>query len=234
MNEIKSGKAKIIYDYSENEILIKYKDDMTAFNGKEKYVFEGKGKINCEITTNIYNYLEANGVETHFVKSISENEQVCKKLKMIPIEFVCRNKLFGSLAKKLGLENFSVEIEPTIEMFFKNDSLDDPNVNDDVICNVLKVATKEEFEYMKQTTLKINTYLKQLFLDINIDLVDFKIEFGKTADGKIVLGDEISPDSCRLIDLETNQHLDKEFFRQNKKSPLDLYEKVLRGLANVK
>lgn len=233
MEQINSGKAKLIFNYSENEILIRYKDDMTAFNGKEKYTFEGKGSLNCSITTEIYNYLSENGINTHFVKKVNDNEQVCQKLKMIPLEFVCRNKLYGSLAKRLGLKNYEVDIEPTIEVFYKSDKLDDPQINRDVICKVLKLVDEKTFIDMKQKTLEINKLLVKMFKNINIDLVDFKVEFGVNNFGTLLLGDEISPDNCRLIDIETNQHLDKEFFRQNKKSPLDLYEKVLEGLKNV-
>lgn len=232
MELISNGKAKKIYAIENDLVEVEYKDSMSAFNGRKVLQFEHKGELNCEITTKIYKYLNANNVTTHFVKQISANKQICQKLQMLGIEFVCRNQISGSLASRLNLEKNAYEIEPVIEIYFKNDELDDPYVNDDIICKVLKICSFEELNYMKQQTLKINKLLQDVFTKLDLTLIDFKIEFGKNHQNEIVLGDEISPDSCRIV-TKTNQHYDKQYFRDSGLNPLHLYKKLLEELSYV-
>lgn len=227
-----SGKAKDVYSTdNENQILMVYKDQATALNGDRKEHIEGKGILNCRISTLIFKYLIKNGIETHLLENISDNEQLVKKTELIPIEVVLRNKIAGSFARKFGLEEGKQLNPPVIEYYFKSDELDDPAINASQIESI-GIATGEELVSINEKTLIINNLLKKMFDLDGLDLVDFKLEFGRI-DGKIILIDEFSPDNCRLWDKKTHQSLDKDVFRKNEADLVTTYKKVLERLEGV-
>lgn len=232
-NMIYEGKAKKVYrTENENEVIIYYKDDATAFNNIKKGTIKNKGIMNKEITTIIYDNLKKSGIETHFIKNLTERAQLCKKVQIVPLEVIVRNILAGSTAKLLGIEEGLKLETPIFEICYKKDELKDPLIND-YHAIALGLATKEELDKIYKETEKINRILKDMFLKVNINLVDFKIEFGKDADGNIILADEISPDCCRLWDKETGNKLDKDRFRRDLGSVEDAYEEVLKRLSGV-
>lgn len=232
-NMIYEGKAKKVYrTENENEVIIYYKDDATAFNNIKKGTIKNKGIMNKEITTIIYDNLKKSGIETHFIKNLTERAQLCKKVQIVPLEVIVRNILAGSTAKLLGIEEGLKLETPIFEICYKKDELKDPLIND-YHAIALGLATKEELDKIYKETEKINRILKDMFLKANINLVDFKIEFGKDADGNIILADEISPDCCRLWDKETGNKLDKDRFRRDLGSVEDAYEEVLKRLSGV-
>ncbi|WP_297406936.1 phosphoribosylaminoimidazolesuccinocarboxamide synthase [uncultured Cetobacterium sp.] len=232
-NMIYEGKAKKVYrTENENEVIIYYKDDATAFNNIKKGTIKNKGIMNKEITTIIYDNLKKSGIETHFIKNLTERAQLCKKVQIVPLEVIVRNILAGSTAKLLGIEEGLKLETPIFEICYKKDELKDPLIND-YHAIALGLATKEELDKIYKETEKINIILKDMFLKVNINLVDFKIEFGKDADGNIILADEISPDCCRLWDKETGNKLDKDRFRRDLGSVEDAYEEVLKRLSGV-
>ena len=191
------GKAKKVYATEDPELLIvSYKDDATAFNGKKKGTITGKGAINNRVTNFMMQRLEEQGVPTHFVEELNDRETVVKKVEIVPLEVIIRNISAGSFAKRYGVEEGIPFENPTIEFSYKNDDLDDPLINEYHI-QALKLATPEEVDTIKKMAFKINEVMKAFFAQRNVDLVDFKLEFGKTSDGTIVLADEISPDTCR-------------------------------------
>ena len=225
------GKAKRIYKTNEPTILhVSYKDSATAFNGVKKEEITGKGRLNNEISTLIFEKLTANNIENHFVKRLSETEQLVKKVTIIPLEVVVRNVVAGSLSKRIGIEE-GIEIKkPLVEFYYKDDELGDPLITEDHI-ELLEIATREQVETLKTLARKVNEILKTHFLSCNIRLIDFKLEFGVTDEGNIILADEVSPDTCRLWDINTNEKFDKDVFRRGIGSLTDAYEEILTRLG---
>lgn len=227
------GKAKRIYATDEENIVwVAYKDDATAFNGEKKAQISGKGRLNNQITSLLFEKLAAAGIENHFVEKLSETEQLVKKVKIVPLEVVVRNIVAGSLSKRLGLEEGTALKNTIVEFYYKSDELGDPIINNDHIA-VLEIATEEQLQEIKSIALKVNEILVPYFAQCNVKLVDFKLEFGVTAEGKIILADEISPDTCRLWDKETNQKLDKDIFRRDLGNLTDAYEEILKRLGGT-
>ena len=228
--QLYEGKAKKVYATTdENLVIVDYKDDATAFNGLKKGTISGKGVINNRVTNYLMQMLEKEGVPTHFVKELSDRETVVKKVSIVPLEVIIRNISAGSFAKRYGVEEGIVFDEPTIEFSYKNDDLGDPLINS-YHALALKLATKEEIETIKTLACKVNEVLKKYFLGLGIELVDFKLEFGRTSDGKIVLADEISPDTCRFWDSKTHEKLDKDRFRRDLGHVEDAYIEIRKRL----
>ncbi|MEH7072992.1 phosphoribosylaminoimidazolesuccinocarboxamide synthase [Neobacillus drentensis] len=225
------GKAKRIYATDEEQIvLVEYKDSATAYNGQKKADITGKGRLNNEITSLLFLKLKEQGIESHFIERVSETEQLVKKVSIIPLEVVVRNIAAGSLAKRLGIEEGRDLSTPMVEFYLKNDELGDPLLTIDHVLE-LQVATAEEAAVLREKALQINTVLSSFFNELGIRLIDFKLEFGKDAEGTILLADEISPDTCRLWDKETNEKLDKDVFRRDLGSLTDAYENILARLG---
>ena len=225
------GKAKQVYSTdNENEYIDYYKDDATAFNGEKKASIQSKGILNNKICTIMFETLEKAGIKTHFIKALSDREQLVKKVTILPLEVIVRNITAGSFCKRYGVEEGIVLDKPIFEMSYKNDEYGDPLVNDDHAI-ALKLATQEEIDYIREQTLKINEIMKEFFLKLNLKLVDFKLEFGKDTDGNIILADEISPDTCRLWDVNTNEKLDKDRFRRDLGDLIQGYEEVLSRMS---
>ncbi|MDY5974412.1 phosphoribosylaminoimidazolesuccinocarboxamide synthase, partial [Streptococcus hyovaginalis] len=211
---IYSGKAKDIYSTDDDNVIISvYKDQATMLNGARKEEVKGKGILNNRISSFIFDKLNAAGVATHFIEQLSDTEQLNKKVDIIPLEVVLRNITAGSFSKRFGLEEGIELATPIVEFYYKNDDLDDPFINDEHVA-FLDLASAEDLAYIKAETRKINDFLKDLFAQIDLRLVDFKLEFGYDKDGHILLADEFSPDNCRLWDADGN-HLDKDVFRRN-------------------
>ena len=225
------GKGKKLFATSdENVVIAEFKDDLTAFNAEKKGTESGKGALNCRISTLLFTLLEKEGIKTHFVKQLNDNEMLCKKVSIIPIEVVTRNIATGSLTKRLGIKEGSFLAYPLVEFYYKDDALGDPLINDEH-CEILGlVKTRDELEILKTQARKINEILKAFFDKRELKLVDFKLEFGRDNEGNIILADEISPDSCRFWDKNTNQKLDKDRFRQDLGSVKVAYEEVLRRI----
>ena len=224
------GKAKKIYSTeNENEFVVYYKDDATAFNGEKKAEIASKGILNNKISTIIFEELAKEGIESHFIKNLSDREMLVKKVEILPLEVIVRNITAGSFCKRYGVQEGIVLDTPIFEMSYKNDDLGDPLLNDDHAV-ALKLATREEIEFLRTQTLKINEIMKKLFLKMDLKLVDFKLEFGKDVNGKIILADEISTDTCRLWDVNTNEKLDKDRFRRDLGDLVQGYEEVLARL----
>ena len=230
MEQLYEGKAKKVYSTENPELyIVSYKDDATAFNGEKKGTIVGKGSINIRMTNMLMQVLEKKGVPTHFVEEINDRETVVKKVSIVPLEVIIRNISAGSFAKRFGVEEGIVFEEPTIEFSYKNDELGDPLMNA-YHAIALKLATRDEIETIKKMAFTVNDTLKEYFLGLNIKLVDFKIEFGRLSDGTIVLADEISPDTCRLWDKDTNEKLDKDRFRRDLGGTEEAYQEVMRRL----
>ena len=228
LEQIYEGKAKKVFKTDDPELLIvDYKDDATAFNGLKKGTILGKGVINNVMSNHMFQLLEKQGVPTHFVEQLSERETLVKKVSIVPLEVIIRNISAGSFAKRFGVEEGIVFDEPTIEFSYKNDDLGDPLMNA-YHAVALKAATREEIETIKSMAFKVNEVMKQYFDSLNVILVDFKLEFGKTADGKIVLADEISPDTCRLWDKTTKEKLDKDRFRRDLGGVEEAYQEIMK------
>ncbi|MBR5542939.1 MAG: phosphoribosylaminoimidazolesuccinocarboxamide synthase [Oscillospiraceae bacterium] len=224
------GKAKKVYATENPEVLlVDYKDDATAFNGLKKGTISGKGAINNRVTNFMMQLLEKEGVPTHFVEELSERETLVKKVSIVPLEVIIRNISAGSFAKRYGVEEGIVFAEPTIEFSYKNDDLGDPLINE-YHALALGVATKEEIETIKKMAFKVNEVMKAFFKKLNVDLVDFKLEFGKVSDGTIVLADEISPDTCRFWDSTTHEKLDKDRFRRDLGNVEDAYQEMMKRI----
>lgn len=225
------GKAKLVYSTTdENIVWIQYKNSATAFNGEKKADITGKGRLNNEITSLLFSMLTEAGIENHFIERKSETEQLVKKVDIIPLEVVVRNITAGSMAKRLGIEEGITLQQPIVEFYYKDDSLGDPLITEDHV-QLLKLATPAEVDILKHVARKVNTVLSEFFEKKNLRLVDFKLEFGKTEDGRIILADEVSPDTCRLWDKDTNEKLDKDVFRRNLGSLTDAYEKILARIG---
>lgn len=214
LEQLYEGKAKKVFKTDDKDYLIvSYKDDATAFNGLKKGTILGKGVINNLMSNQLFQYLSENGIETHYVKTLNDRETLVKAVEIVPLEVIVRNVAAGSFSKRLGVEEGQVFEQATIEFSYKNDDLGDPLINDSFAI-ALKLATQEEIDKIKSMALKINELLKTYFLGNNIKLIDFKLEFGRFH-GDIILADEISPDTCRLWDKETNTKLDKDRFRRD-------------------
>ena len=226
--QLYEGKAKKVFATDDaNLVIVDYKDDATAFNGEKKGTITGKGVINNVMSNHMFQLLEQQGVPTHFVEQLSERETLVKKVSIVPLEVIIRNISAGSFAKRYGVEEGIVFDEPTIEFSYKNDELGDPLMNA-YHAIALKAATREEIETIKAMAFKVNEVMKQYFDTLNVILVDFKLEFGKTADGKIVLADEISPDTCRLWDKTTKEKLDKDRFRRDMGGVEEAYQEIMK------
>ena len=225
LEKLYEGKAKILYTTAAPDLIIQYfKDDASAFNGVKKGTIVDKGVMNNHISSRIFQYLESEGVETHFVETLNDREMLVKKLDIIPVEVVLRNIAAGSLCKRLGIEEGRVLEKPILEFFYKSDPLGDPMINECHV-DVFGWATKQEVEILKSEGLKINNLMMKFFKERNIRLVDFKLEFGRHK-GKVLLGDEISPDGCRLWHWETNEKMDKDRFRFNLGNVEEKYQEV--------
>lgn len=227
------GKGKKLFKTEDENLLItEFKDDLTAFNAEKKGSEAGKGRLNCKISTELFHLLEKQGIHTHLVQTIGENEQVVKKCKIIPIEVIVRNVATGSLTKRLGIKDGQILPFALVEFCLKDDSLGDPFINDEHCLILNLVRDKAQIEELKSLARKINEVLLDFFDSKNLRLIDFKIEFGVDEDGKILLADEISPDSCRFWDKDTNEKLDKDRFRQNLGNVKMAYEEVLKRILS--
>jgi phosphoribosylaminoimidazole-succinocarboxamide synthase len=225
------GKAKRIYATDDEQVVrVQYKDSATAYNGEKKAEIVGKGRLNNEITSLLFLKLREAGIQSHFIEKISGNEQLVKRVEIIPLEVVVRNVAAGSFSKRLGVEEGKQLPRSIVEFYLKDDSLGDPLITDEHV-DVLELATKEEVAELKAAALKINDVLSGFFAEIGVTLIDFKLEFGKDAEGKILLADEISPDTCRLWDMETQQKFDKDVFRRDLGNLTDAYETILTRLG---
>ncbi len=228
--QLYEGKAKKVFATNdENLCIVSYKDDATAFNGEKKGTILGKGVINNRLTNRLMRLLMENGIPTHFVEELNDRETLVKKVSIVPLEVIIRNISAGSFAKRYGVGEGIVFKNPTIEFSYKNDELGDPLINN---CHALALglATEPEIETIKNYAFKINDILKAFMLEHGIELVDFKLEFGKLPDGSIVLADEISPDTCRFWDVKTHEKLDKDRFRRDLGGVEDAYNEVMRRL----
>ncbi|OCL28490.1 phosphoribosylaminoimidazolesuccinocarboxamide synthase [Orenia metallireducens] len=224
------GKAKKIYSTEDTDkVIVEYKDDATAFNGEKKGQISEKGKLNAKISTIFFELLEEKGIPTHLVEQLNETDVLTKKLDIILVEVVMRNIAAGSIAKRLGLEEGTELKKPVLEFYYKSDELGDPMINEYHIY-AEELATKEELDMIKDLAFKINEILVEFLADKGIDLVDFKLEFGKGADGQVYLGDEISPDTCRFWDSKTKKKLDKDRFRRDLGEVEGAYQEILRRL----
>ena len=226
--QLYEGKAKKVFATDDpNLVIVSYKDDATALDGLKKGTIVGKGAINNRMSNYIMKLLEKSGIPTHLVEELSDRDTLVKKVSIVPLEVIIRNISAGSFAKRYGVEEGIVFDEPTIEFSYKNDDLHDPLINS-YHAVALKLATKEEIEKIKTMAFKVNEIMREYFKGLGVTLVDFKLEFGKTADGEIVLADEISPDTCRFWDSKTNEKLDKDRFRRDMGGVEDAYNEMMR------
>jgi phosphoribosylaminoimidazole-succinocarboxamide synthase len=225
------GKAKRIYETNDPELLwIEYKDSATAFDGKKKAEIEGKGRLNNLISSILFTKLREQGIDSHFVQQLSETEQLVKKVEIIPLETVVRNYAAGSISKRLRIPEGEKLRRPIVEFYYKSDALGDPLLTEDHI-EILDLASKEEVELLKTKALEVNKVLTELFAELGVKLIDFKLEFGRDSQGNVLLADEISPDTCRLWDMETNEKLDKDVFRRDLGSLTEAYAAILARLG---
>ncbi len=231
LTQVYEGKAKKVFRTNNpEEFIVDYKDDATAFNGKKKGTISGKGAINNRVTNYLMQKLaEETGIPTHFIKELSDRETLVKKVTIIPLEVIIRNIAAGSMSKRLGIPEGKILPVTVLEYSYKNDDLDDPLINDSHAL-AMELATKEELASIASMAYKVNDFLRRFFAGIGIDLVDFKIEFGKTTDGQIILADEISPDTCRLWDSKTHEKLDKDRFRRDLGNVEGAYQEILHRL----
>ncbi len=229
------GKGKRLYKTDQEELLIaEFKDDLTAFNAQKKGNEKGKGALNCKISTQLFKLLEKHGIKTHLVETLDDSSQLVKKVNIIPIEVVVRNIATGSLTKRLGIEDGKVLPFSLVEFYYKDDSLNDPLINDEHCLLLDLVKSESDLEELKRLGREINSILKSFFEEKGLKLVDFKVEFGADKEGNILLSDEISPDSCRFWDIKTNEKLDKDRFRQGIGGVKVAYEEVLNRILGVK
>ena len=228
--QLYEGKAKRVYATDDpNYVIVEYKDDATAFNGLKKGTIAGKGVVNNRMSNLLFGYLADNGIPTHLVKELDERHTLVKHVKIVPLEVIVRNIAAGSFSKRFGVAEGTDLANPTIEFSYKNDELGDPLINS-YHALALKLATAEEIETIKAYSFKINDILKAFLLEHGIELVDFKLEFGRLPDGTIVLADEISPDTCRFWDVKTHEKLDKDRFRRDLGGVEDAYQEVMRRI----
>ena len=230
LEQIYEGKAKKVYATDDPElVIVDYKDDATALDGLKKGTIAGKGVINNQMTNRLMDKMEKAGIPTHFVKELSQRETLVKKVSIVPLEVIIRNISAGHFASRYGVEEGIVFDQPTIEFSYKNDDLHDPLLNE-YHALALKLATREEIDLIKKYAFTVNEVLKAFWAECGVTLVDFKLEFGKTADGTIVLADEISPDTCRLWDSKTHEKLDKDRFRRDMGGVEDAYAEIMKRL----
>ena len=230
--QLYEGKAKKVYaTNNDNYVIVDYKDDATAFNGVKKGTIVGKGVVNNRMTNHIFRMLEEKGIPTHYIEELSDRETAVKKVEIVPLEVIVRNVAAGSFSKKLGIEEGFKLLSPTLEFSYKNDELGDPMIND-YYAVAIGAATREEINKITELVFKINEILVDYFKSIKVDLIDFKVEFGRYK-GQIILADEISPDTCRFWDSETHEKLDKDRFRRDLGHVEEAYEEIYRriGLA---
>lgn len=231
--QLYEGKAKKVFLTTDiDTVLVSYKDDATAFNGLKKGQIAGKGIINNKCSNQMFKFLETKGIPTHFVQEISDTETLVKKVQIVPIEVIVRNIAAGSLSKRLGIPEGTKMAKTVLEFSYKNDELGDPMIND-YHALAMNLCTEEEIATIKEMALKINDIMRAYFKEINIDLIDFKLEFGRYK-GKIILADEISPDTCRFWDSTTQEKLDKDRFRRDMGGVEDAYREVMKRLMGVK
>ncbi len=225
------GKAKQVFKTSDPDIIvIHYKDDATAYNNLKKASIDGKGHLNNEISAIIFDHLKAAGIKTHFIEKLNDRDQLCRMVTIFPLEVIVRNVIAGSMAKRLDIPEGTRPSNTIIDLCYKKDELGDPLINDHHAV-ALGAATYGELDEIYAMTRKINEVLTELFAELGITLVDFKVEFGKTSDGQIVLADEVSPDTCRLWDMQTNEKLDKDRFRRDLGKVREAYEEILTRLS---
>ena len=230
LEQLYEGKAKKVFATEDPEkYIVDYKDDATAFNGEKKGTILGKGVINNRVTNHLMRMLEKEGVPTHYVEEISDRETIVKKVKIVPLEVIVRNIAAGSFSKRYGVEEGTVLQQPSLEFSLKDDALGDPLINSYHVL-ALGLATREELDTIASYAFKVNEVLKNYLLGLDIELVDFKLEFGKLSDGTIVLADEISPDTCRFWDVHTHEKLDKDRFRRNLGGEVEAYQEIMRRL----
>ena len=230
MEQLYEGKAKKVFATDDaNLVIVDYKDDATAGDGAKKGTIRGKGVVNNRLSNNLMKMLEEKGVPTHFVEELSDRETLVKKVQIVPLEVIVRNVAAGSFTKRLGVPEGTVLKCPTLEFSYKNDDLHDPFINH-YYALALDLATQEEIDTITKYAFKVNEVLKKILLDANIRLIDFKLEFGRLADGTIILADEISPDTCRFWDATTGAHLDKDLFRRDMGWEADAYQEVMKRL----
>ena len=224
------GKAKKVYTTEDPDVLIvDYKDDATAFNGLKKGTITGKGVVNNRMTNKVFQILESKGVPTHYVEELSDRETAVKKVEIVPLEVISRHVAAGSFSKRLGVEEGTRFAAPTLEFSYKNDDLGDPLIND-YFAIAMNLATREEIDKITEYAFKVNEVLKEYFMQANIELIDFKIEFGRYH-GQIILADETSPDTCRLWDATTHEKLDKDRFRRDLGNVEEAYNEVFKRLG---
>ncbi|MCM1132127.1 MAG: phosphoribosylaminoimidazolesuccinocarboxamide synthase [Ruminococcus flavefaciens] len=228
--QLYEGKAKKVYATNNPDlVIVDYKDDATAFNGEKKGTISGKGAINNRMTNYMFKMLEKEGVPTHLVEEISDRETIVKKVSIVPLEVIIRNVAAGSFSKRMGVEEGTKLLTPILEFSYKNDDLGDPFIND-YYALALGLATKEEIDTIAKYAFKVNEFMVNFFKGLNIDLIDFKIEFGRTSDGTIILADEISPDTCRFWDSTTHEKLDKDRFRRDMGGVEEAYQEIMKRL----
>jgi phosphoribosylaminoimidazole-succinocarboxamide synthase len=228
------GKAKRLYATEDPEILyVAYKDSATAFNGEKKAEIDGKGLLNNRITSLIFGKLKQAGIASHFVEQLSDTDQLVRKVAIIPIEVVVRNVAAGSLAKRLGFQEGMKLQRPIVEYYYKDDALGDPLITTEHI-DILGIATPKEVEELYVKALQVNEVLIPMFAEVGVELIDFKLEFGRDTNGDVLLADEISPDTCRLWDAETKRKLDKDVFRRDLGSITEVYEIILEKLGGTR
>ena len=231
LEQLYEGKAKKVFMTDDPDVVIvDYKDDATAFNGEKKGTIVGKGVVNNRMTNHIFKLMEKEGVPTHLVEELSDRETAVKKVDIVPLEVIVRNVAAGSFSKRMGVEEGKELLCPILEFSYKNDDLGDPFINDDYAL-ALGLATQEEIDTIKAYTRKVNEVLKAYFLQADMKLIDFKIEFGRLKDGTIILADEVSPDTCRLWDVHTNEKLDKDRFRRDMGNVEEAYNEVFKRLG---
>lgn len=229
-NLLYEGKAKQVFRTSDpDRYVIHYKNTATALNGQRKEEIEGKGRLNCAITSIIYNMLTEKGVKNHFIKQLNETDILVKKVEIVPLEVIVRNVAAGSFSKRYGIKEGTQLLTPVLEFSYKNDDLGDPLINDYHIL-ALGLATRAELDTIASVAFDVNKYLGEFFLDKGIRLIDFKIEIGRGADGELMLADEISPDTCRLWDAGSGDKLDKDRFRRNMGNVIEAYEEIYRRI----
>ena len=228
--QLYEGKAKKVYATNDPDlVIVDYKDDATAFNGEKKGTIAGKGVINNKMTNFMFKMLEKEGVPTHLVEEISDRETIVKKVSIVPLEVIIRNVAAGSFSKRMGVEEGKQLLCPILEFSYKNDDLGDPFIND-YYALALGIATQEDLDTISKYAFKVNEFMVKFFKGLNIDLIDFKIEFGKTSDGTIILADEISPDTCRFWDSTTHEKLDKDRFRRDMGGVEEAYQEIMKRL----
>lgn len=230
MEQLYEGKAKKVYATDDSDlVIVDYKDDATAFNGEKKGTIVGKGVINNRMTNYIFQEIEKAGVPTHFVREISDRETEVKRVEIVPLEVIIRNVAAGSFSKKLGIEEGTKLLAPTLEFSYKDDALGDPMIND-YYAIAIGAATREEIDKITEYAFKVNEFMKAFFLAAGIELIDFKVEFGRFH-GEIILADEVSPDTCRLWDVNTREKLDKDRFRRDMGNVEDAYQEVFKRIG---